>query len=73
VSLDTDRALWINAVQKQRLPWTTVCDFRGQASGAARAYNITAVPANIVIDREGTLVGRNIYGDALERKIKELL
>jgi peroxiredoxin len=73
VSLDTDRALWINAVQQQRLPWITVCDFRGQASAPVRVYNITALPANLIFDREGNLAGRNIFGDALEQKIKELL
>ncbi len=73
VSLDTDRAVWVNAVQQQRLPWTTVCDFRGQSSPPVMLYNVGTIPANFVFDREGNLAGRNLYGDALERKIRELL
>ncbi len=73
VSLDTSKQLWVNAVQEQKLPWTTVCDFRGTATGAAMVYNIDRIPYNFIFDREGSIVGRNLYGDALESKIKELL
>jgi peroxiredoxin len=73
VSLDTDRALWVGAVQQQRLPWTTVCDFRGEASAPVMIYNIRSIPANFVIDRAGNMVAKNLFGDALEKKIKELL
>ncbi len=73
VSLDTSKPLWVDAVQKQKLPWTTVCDFRGESTSAVRLYNVTAIPCNFVIDREGNIVGRNIYGDALKKKIEELL
>jgi peroxiredoxin len=73
VSLDTSKPLWITAVQEQKLPWTTVCDFRGEATNAARIWNIDRIPCNFIIDRDGNVVGRNLYGDALESKIKELL
>ncbi len=73
VSLDTDRAAWVNAVQQQRLPWTTVCDFRGQNTQAVTLYNVGSIPANFVFDREGNLAGRNLYGDALHARIEELL
>ncbi len=73
VSLDTSKPLWVNAVQEQKLPWTTVCDFRGAATPAAQIYNVTSVPRNIIIDREGNIAAQNLYGEALERKIRELL
>ena len=73
VSLDTSKPLWVNTVQEQKLPWTTVCDFRGEQSMAVRMYNIRSIPANFVIDREGNIVGRDLYGDALEKKLKELI
>ena len=73
VSLDTDRSLWVNTVQEQKLPWTTVCDFRGEATGAVRSYNVGSLPANFVIDREGNIAGKNLFGDALRKKLEELL
>ncbi len=73
VSLDTSKPLWVNTVQEQKLPWITVCDFRGEQSLAVRMYNIRSIPANFIIDREGNIVAKNLYGDALEKKVKELL
>lgn len=73
VSLDTDRAVWVNAVQQQRLPWTTVCDFRGETTQPVMMYNVESIPANFVFDREGNIAARNLRGDALRKKIEELL
>ncbi len=73
VSLDTSKPLWVNTVQEQKLPWITVCDFRGEQSMAVRMYNIRSIPANFIIDRAGNIVAKNLYGDALANKLKELL
>ncbi|MDR2890284.1 MAG: AhpC/TSA family protein [Alistipes sp.] len=73
VSLDTSKPLWVNAVQEQKLPWTTVCDFRGEGTMAVKLYNVSSIPANFIIDGEGNIVARDLYGDALVAKIEELL
>lgn len=73
VSLDTSKPLWVTAVQEQKLPWTTVCDFRGEQCLGVRMYNIRQIPSNFIIDREGNIVAKNLYGDALAKKIRELL
>ncbi len=73
VSVDTSKPLWVNAVQEQKLPWTTVCDFRGEATSAVRLYNVATIPCNFIIDREGNIAGKNLYGDALAEKLRELL
>ncbi len=72
VSLDTSRAVWVNAVQEQRLPWTTVCDLRGTATGPLRAWNVGSVPANFVIDRQGNIVAKNLYGEQLYETVSRL-
>lgn len=72
VSLDTSKAAWITAVQEQRLPWISVSDLRGRASAAVGLYNISKLPANFLIDKNGTLVAKDIYGKSLERKLDEL-
>jgi peroxiredoxin len=73
VSLDTSKTLWVTAVQEQKIPWTTVCDFKGLGSPVVGLYNIQKIPANFIIDRRGNIVGKNLYGDALAKKIKELM
>ncbi|MCC8035209.1 MAG: TlpA family protein disulfide reductase, partial [Rikenellaceae bacterium] len=73
VSVDRNRSEWILAVQDQRLPWITVNDFKGSASRAVTLYNVQQVPANFIIDRNGNIDSRDQWGEALEKRIKELL
>ncbi len=72
VAIDTSKPLWITAVQEQRLPWISVSDLRGKASTSLGMYNVRKLPTNFLIDKEGTLVARDIYGKSLEAKLDEL-
>lgn len=72
VAVDTSKPLWINTVQEQQLPWISVSDLRGRASTALGIYNVQKLPANFLIDKEGTIVAKNIYGKSLEQKLAEL-
>ena len=72
VCIDTPKAAWINAVQEQRLPWISVCDFSSRSSVAV-LYNVRSLPSNFLIDRGGTIVGRDVYGDELSRTLAKLL
>ena len=73
VSADTSKAIWIAAVQEQRLPWISVCDFRGDFSPMLRSYNVRKLPSNFLIDREGKIVAKDLYSDALDRKLAKML
>lgn len=72
VAVDSSKPLWITAVQEQQLPWISVCDLRGQASPALGLYNVQKLPANFLIDKEGTIIARDIYGKSLDAKLAEL-
>ncbi len=72
VAIDTSKALWINTVQEQQLPWISVSDLRGQSSHSLGLYNVQKLPANFLIDKEGNLVAKDIYGKSLEQKLDEL-
>ena len=69
VSADISKATWVTAVVEQHLPWVSVCDFKGAASPMVLAYNVKKLPANFLIDREGNIVDKNLYGKALEKKL----
>ena len=73
VALDESKPLWITAVQEQKLPWISVCDFQGANSPAVRLYNVTSLPANFLIDREGRIVARNLTESQLDARLDELL
>ncbi|MFI3292632.1 MAG: TlpA disulfide reductase family protein [Rikenellaceae bacterium] len=69
VGIDTSKSHWISIVQEQRLPWISVCDFRGGASPSLNSYNVTKLPTNFVIDRSGTVIARDVRGEELEELI----
>ena len=70
VAVDSSKPLWITAVQEQQLPWISVCDFRGRNSPALGLYNVQKLPANFLIDREGIVVARDLYGTGLQRALE---
>ena len=72
VAIDTSKPLWISAVQEQQLPWVSVSDLRGRVSSSLGLYNVQKLPANFLIDKEGNIVGKDIYGKSLEQKLDEL-
>lgn len=72
VAIDTSKPLWITAVQEQQLPWISVSDLRGRGSASLGLYNVQKIPANFLIDKDGVIVARDIYGKELEKKLDEL-
>ena len=75
VSLDMEgaKAAWLNAIHKDGLPWTHVSDLKYFDNAAAKTYHVEAIPSNFLIDRQGVIVARNLRGDALEKKLEEVL
>ncbi|UXP31877.1 TlpA family protein disulfide reductase [Reichenbachiella agarivorans] len=72
VSLDRDRAAWVDAIQKDNLTWTHVSDLKYFQSEAAAMYKINSIPATYLIGPDGTIIGKNLRGPSLEAKLKEI-
>lgn len=72
VAIDTSKPLWISTVQEQALPWISVSDLRGRQSTALGTYNVTKLPTNFLIDKEGTIVARDLRGEELKRRLEQL-
>lgn len=73
VSADTSKVAWVTAVQEQKLPWISVCDYAGERSLLLRSYNVRKLPSNFLVDGEGRIIEKDIYSDALRRKLSSLL
>lgn len=72
VAVSGTKVVWVNAVQSQKLPWISVVDAQGIDGMAARSYNVQGVPWNVLIDKQGNIVGSNYYGERLRAKLTEL-
>jgi peroxiredoxin len=73
VSYDTDKAKWLKAVATDKLTWTQVSDLKGWSNATAKIYGINSIPANLLLDNTGKIIGKNLRGDKLRAKITELL
>jgi peroxiredoxin len=72
VSLDKAKAPWVQAIEKDGLTWTQVSDLKGWNNEIAVLYGVKAVPANFLIDPNGVIIGQDLRGEALNKKLKEL-
>lgn len=73
VSVDSDKAKWLDAIKKDGLTWTQVSDLKGWESEARKVYGISGVPANFLISPEGKIIGSHLMGEALNKKLAELM
>ncbi len=74
VSLDQPgkKDLWMKAIHNDNLTWTHVSDLAFWNNAVAKLYGIRAVPSNILVDPQGKIVGRNIMGEELNKKLAEV-
>jgi peroxiredoxin len=72
VSVDTDRTVWLNAIEQDGLSWINVGDMKGSID-ALNMYNIRALPFNYILDRDRNIRAKNIMGPDLDRVIGELV
>lgn len=73
VSLDNDGAAWRKAIKDLNMPWPQMSDLKGWESEGAAAYNVTAIPANVLVDQKGVIVAKDLREEALHAKLAELL
>lgn len=71
VSIDTDRTAWLNAIEQDRLSWINVGDMNGSIK-AVNLYNIQFIPSNYILDKDRSIVAKNLQGPALDRVIREM-
>jgi peroxiredoxin len=71
VSIDTDRAAWLNAIEQDGLNWINVGDMKGSVV-ASNLYNIQFIPSNYILDKDRRIVAKNLQGPALDQAIGEL-
>ena len=69
VSLDNKKENWTAAIKKMKISWLQVSDLKYWTSAAARIYAVEALPYNVLLDGNGTIIGIDLHGDELEKKL----
>lgn len=72
VSVDENRYEWLDAIDADKLSWTNVGDMKGSVK-AVNSYNVTGLPFNYLLDKEGAIIAKNLKGPQLDKVLKEVL
>ncbi len=72
VSLDKTKSAWVEAIAMDGLTWGHVSDLQGWTNAVAQQYQISSIPQNFLIGPDGIIIGKNLRGAELERKLESI-
>ncbi len=73
VSLDENAEQWKGAIKALGMTWPQMSDLQGWNNAGAKLYGVNSIPATVLVDQDGTIIARNLRGDAIKAKLSELL
>ena len=74
ISIDKSEEAWRKASLEEQLPWTNTLNSTEElTNNAQKAYNVSAIPANYMIDPSGKIVARNLRGQQLTEFLEKTL
>lgn len=73
VSLDESKKDWETAVKDMDMNWIQTSDLKGWECEAARLYGVRGIPACVLINQKGEIVGRDLRAEELHARLAELL
>lgn len=74
VSLDRPgkKDAWMKAIHNDHLTWNHVSDLKFWENDAAKLYGIQAIPQNLLLDPDGKIIAKDLFGEDLEKKLSEI-
>ncbi len=73
IALDNSRDLWNRAVRYDELDWINVSELSYPESRAAIIFNVNSIPSSFLLNDEGEVVARDIYGRELQKWLDNML
>lgn len=73
ISLDNNKLQWMNAIDFNEFKWINVSELSYPDSRANIIYNVTSLPAAFLVNRDGDIVAKDLYGRTLETWLDNLL
>lgn len=73
ISLDVDSAFCHKKIVRDSIPGYCVCDGKGWDSPYVRDLGLRYIPGNILVDKDGKIIGRDFTWKELQNNIDKLL
>jgi thiol-disulfide isomerase/thioredoxin len=72
INLDESESDWKSAVRFDELPWVSTREDDPRDPKNAKLFNVKALPANYMFDKEGNIIASNLHGRSLQLKLEQL-
>lgn len=73
ISLDTNKAAWEKAIEKDGLSWVNVSSLKGWKCEIVPLYSVKGIPAVFILDENNNIIATGLKGEQLEAFIRERL
>ncbi len=73
ISLDSNADAWAKGVKDLNITWPQLSDLKGWQNGGAAIYGVNSIPHTVLVDKDGTIIAKNLHGEDLDNKLKEIL
>lgn len=73
ISLDNNKSSWLDAIKSNGFQWIQLSDLKGRENSVAKAYGVSAIPQNFLIDPQGKIISKDLRGEELLVKLAELM
>ena len=73
VSLDNNKEAWVGAIANLGMAWPQLSDLQGWGCAGAKLYGVNSIPATVLVAKDGTILAKNLRGEAIQEKLAELL
>lgn len=67
---ESNRKKWLDTVKNYDLEWINASDLKMWQSEVLQLYNVKAVPHNLLIDPNGKIIAKELYGNNLTRTLE---
>lgn len=73
ISLDSKADAWAKGVKDLGITWPQLSDLQGWKNSGAALYGVNSIPHTVLVDKDGTIIAKNLHGEELDAKLKEVL
>ena len=72
VSIDDKKDAWQRGIKSFGTPFIQLSELQGRKSRLCAIYGISTIPANLLIDPQGTIIAADLRGKSLTRKLESI-
>jgi peroxiredoxin len=72
ISLDDNKADWLEAVNNDKLNWLQLSDLKKWESSVVNTYQIEGIPFNVLVDPAGKIIATELRGQTLQETLANL-